>query len=121
MSTTIWIDLASFECWSPGCGAHFGMTQLAQRRFRENGRTFYCINGHPLAFGPSDADKLRDQLTREKHRTEQAEAEAKTLRRAVTKLKKRVSGGVCPCCNRTFENLARHMKGKHPTYAKAKP
>jgi hypothetical protein len=24
--------------------------------------------------------------------------------------------GVCPCCNRTFQQLARHMKAKHPGY-----
>jgi hypothetical protein len=24
---------------------------------------------------------------------------------------------VCPCCNRTFQALARHMNSKHPTYA----
>jgi hypothetical protein len=24
---------------------------------------------------------------------------------------------VCPCCNRTFENLARHMNSKHRGYA----
>jgi hypothetical protein len=30
-----------------------------------------------------------------------------------------VKHGVCPCCKRTFENLARHMKGQHPTFAGA--
>jgi hypothetical protein len=23
----------------------------------------------------------------------------------------------CPCCNRTFQQLARHMKAKHPEHA----
>ncbi len=27
---------------------------------------------------------------------------------------KRVNKGVCPCCNRTFVNLANHMKTTHP-------
>jgi hypothetical protein len=30
-----------------------------------------------------------------------------------------VANGVCPCCNRTFQNLARHMAGKHPDYEEA--
>lgn len=34
----------------------------------------------------------------------------------VTKVKRRVSKGVCPCCNRTFENLARNMESQHPAY-----
>lgn len=31
-------------------------------------------------------------------------------------MKNRVANGVCPCCNRHFENLERHMKGQHPDF-----
>lgn len=34
----------------------------------------------------------------------------------VTKLKNRVGHGVCPCCNRSFGNLARHIESEHPTF-----
>ena len=30
---------------------------------------------------------------------------------------KRVHNGVCPCCNRSFQNLQKHMKTKHPEIA----
>lgn len=30
--------------------------------------------------------------------------------------KKRASAGVCPCCNRTVSQMARHMQAKHPDY-----
>lgn len=80
--------------------------------------------------GRSEADKLRDELAREKHRAEQAHADADyqrdrkehAIRRAsaargqVTKIKNRVKNGVCPACNRTFGDLARHMTSKHPHY-----
>jgi len=33
------------------------------------------------------------------------------------RVKRRINGGVCTCCNRTFTNLARHMKTKHPVVA----
>jgi DNA repair exonuclease SbcCD ATPase subunit len=36
-----------------------------------------------------------------------------------TRIKNRASNGVCPCCNRTFQNLARHMHTKHPDFAKS--
>lgn len=36
----------------------------------------------------------------------------------LTKTKKRIANGVCPCCNRHFVNLERHMTGKHPDYTK---
>lgn len=34
-------------------------------------------------------------------------------RGVTTRLKNRVANGVCPCCNRTFANLQRHMSTKH--------
>ena len=34
----------------------------------------------------------------------------------ISKLKKRASAGVCPCCNRSFQNLRRHMGNKHPEF-----
>lgn len=39
-------------------------------------------------------------------------------RGVVTKTKNRIGKGVCPCCNRTFVELARHIATKHPDYAK---
>jgi hypothetical protein len=30
----------------------------------------------------------------------------------------RIGNGVCPCCNRSFTNLRRHMTTKHPEYPK---
>lgn len=35
---------------------------------------------------------------------------------AATRLKNRAKAGVCPCCNRTFQNLARHMASQHPDH-----
>jgi len=34
----------------------------------------------------------------------------------LTKTKRRVANGVCPCCNRTFADLSAHMHGQHPEY-----
>lgn len=36
--------------------------------------------------------------------------------RELKKIQTRVKGGVCPCCNRSFVQLTRHMKTKHPDY-----
>tara|TARA_Y100000310_G_scaffold338946_1_gene430083 strand:- start:1163 stop:1354 length:192 start_codon:yes stop_codon:yes gene_type:complete len=45
-----------------------------------------------------------------------AEKTASTYKGQVTKLKNRAKAGVCPCCNRTFQNLSRHMETKHPDF-----
>lgn len=59
----------------------------------------------------------RDEARRAEARAETDRRRAAAFKGQTTKLKRRVAGGVCPCCTRTFQNLARHMKGQHPEYA----
>lgn len=93
---------------------------------------FHCAYGHRQFYleGESEETKLRrerdrlaqrlaewqDEARSEREKKEAAERRAAAARGQVTKIKNRVGHGVCPCCNRTFENLARHMNSKHPTF-----
>jgi hypothetical protein len=68
-------------------------------------------------------DKLRQERDQLKQALAQKDDEIKKQRdlviagkAQVTKLKKRASAGVCPCCNRTFSNMARHMAHQHPEF-----
>jgi hypothetical protein len=95
--------------------------------------TFYCPYGHPQVFakGETDLDKMRrerdrlaqqvaerdDEVRRQRELREGTERQLSATRGVVTRIKNRVGHGVCPCCNRTFENLARHMASKHADYA----
>ncbi len=115
------------------CGIPFGIEADRQRRLRDNpGSTFYCTSGHAMHYaGKSKADQLAEQLSRERQRIAEMEdtiafvenqralaaRQAAAAKGQVTKLKRRAAAGVCPCCNRSFENLSRHMKSKHPTFA----
>lgn len=54
-----------------------------------------------------DAARLNDEIVTEKRRADAAEQKA-------IQTKRRALAGVCPCCNRTFINMQRHMKTKHP-------
>lgn len=92
---------------------------------RKDKRSFYCPNGHSLSYAEGEADTLRKQLEAEKQRVEmfRLENQAKerklsTLKGQLTKTKNRITKGVCPCCNRSFVQLGRHMQTKHPDYAK---
>lgn len=94
---------------------------------------FYCAYGHVQVYGKgeSEADQLRrerdrlaqriaekdDAISRERELREAAERSASALRGQVTRIKNRVGNGVCPCCNRSFTDLSRHMHTKHPEYA----
>jgi len=123
-------------CCHDGCSARFflpeGLFKSAKEYRGHNGVCFYCPYGHGQFFvaGETEAEKLRRELdaTRENLKWTQERLTAtrsdrdheQRRRRAVagqlTRVKKRVSNGVCPCCTRTFTNMARHMKTKHPEF-----
>jgi hypothetical protein len=106
---------------------------------RRDHASFFCLNGHRNYFpAKSDAEKEReeadrlrlerDQLKQQNARlAEEAQAamieanqrlaEAQQARAEAARVTKRATAGVCPCCGRTFAQLVRHMKAKHPDVA----
>ena len=127
------------EC--PSCQTEHAIEMVlynaAQQRRGPNGLQIYCPNGHEwhLTTGDSAIDRVRqerdrlkqqlaykdDEISRQKQRRERAERSASAYRGQVTKLKNRSKAGLCPCCNRTFQNLRRHMETKHPNMDPAEP
>ena len=103
--------------------------------YGQDENNWYCPRGHPIHFTKTDVDKLNDRLEQEKRRRQNAEASAERERNnaeyerncaraqkaAKTRLKNRISKGVCPCCNRTFQNLMAHMNHKHPEFGSKLP
>lgn len=129
--TTIDINGGRFtlrECIT--CGVLHAMPACLVERDRAEGGYRYCPNGHQQGWSKeaSEQEKTRrerDRLKQQTARLEQeaadawAQAEASRQRaekaeRATQRLKKRASAGTCPCCSRTFANMAEHMKQKHP-------
>lgn len=134
-STDANIDIDIIDC--PNCGVLFGIPPGFEYRRRADGRLFYCPNGHSMSYGKGEADKLREQIEEERRKRQIAEQqiarwqdyenEARTARKLaerkaaaakgqVTRLKNRARAGLCPCCNRSFVNLQRHMGTKHPGF-----
>ena len=123
------VELESTSCCN--CGIVFAFdAELMQTRLRDH-QWFYCPHGHRQHFvGESDVEKLKKQLKREQravdqlraevtHERDQRKATERSLRgtkAALTRTKNRIAGGVCPCCTRSFQNLAEHMTNKHPEY-----
>lgn len=102
------------------CGIQFGMPDNYTAARRKDGKRFYCPNGHRLTYGDGENEEIRRERDRLKQQVARAEDYADHHKRSaaayqgqVTKLKKRAKAGVCSCCNRTFQNLADHMKTKH--------
>ena len=130
MSVHLRTDFRAIECG--GCGIVFGMTQKTYERFNEHRRSFCCPNGCERHFvGMTDIERAqeaqkkaegiaaaeRDRHARTKRELEHTEARRRGEKAAKTRLKKRIKGGVCPCCKRSFVQLTRHMATKHPEYA----
>lgn len=115
----------------PTCGCIYAIPAGVYRRgiARKGHATIYCPNGHTWHFTgkthEAEVRDLRDSLAQAHARRDQAEADARMARAREAKARKerdriktRAGAGVCPCCNRTFAQLARHIKSKHPDYAK---
>lgn len=112
------------------CGLVFAMPIELYRERKRDQKNFHCPNGHPQHYVASTEQDLRNQVAREQARADQlkadrdrerrnrerAERQRSALKGQLTKVKKRVAHGVCPCCNRTFQNLQRHMESQHPEF-----
>jgi len=102
------------------CGVAFSMPESVYKDRHQNGDTFYCPNGHPRVFREPDVERLKKQLdaatrtnTELAERVREAQALATKAAGERDRLLKRSRAGVCPCCNRSFTNLRRHMATKH--------
>lgn len=115
------------------CGMTFGVESNYDAARREDHKDFYCPAGHPQHYtGKTEAQKLREQLAASERQRGWSEARETSLRdqlgaterslrghkAAKTRIKNRIAAGVCPCCNRSFQNVARHMAGQHPDFPK---
>lgn len=134
-SRTVYVETKIHVIKCASCQIDFGIGEDFMRRRREDHNGFYCPNGHSNAYnGPSDTEKRAQQAEREldaarslaqreSQRRQRAEAEARTsdyraraAKGQLTKARKRIAAGVCPCCNRQFQNVLRHMAGQHPAF-----
>ena len=126
----------------PICGIIYGL-EHSFYEYRRSGsanereKGWHCPNGHSLIVTKTVADELREQLEAERRLKERAQQniaywqdnakeareQAKRERNRAngykghaTRITKRVKAGVCPCCNRHFVQLERHMANKHPDF-----
>lgn len=126
LSTT----LVSISCGN--CGGVYAIGERYHQKAREEGTAWncpYCRIGWGFTNRGENAElkrKLAQAQTTIEHKEadmqhvrqqrDHAEYSARTLRGVVTKTKKRIGRGICPCCNRTFSQLADHMQSQHPEY-----
>jgi hypothetical protein len=110
------------------CGIDFGMSRGLYDARRKDHGTFYCPNGHAQHYtAKSDEELLREEqkrnmqlrglLTDERDQHHKTERRLQATRGVVTRTKRRIAQGLCPCCHEHFGNLERHIAKQHPDYS----
>jgi hypothetical protein len=119
-----------WECRTCGCVSTCPEAVYEQQH--AEGGYHHCPNGHQWGWDGQTCE--REKLRRERDRLKQdtarledekrvaeeaanvARVRAEKVEAATKRLKKRSSAGTCPCCSRTFSNMAEHMKHQHPEF-----
>lgn len=109
----------------PVCGIEYYVPEVFEKEQLRLGAKggWHCPNGHARVYRQSEADRLQEEVNRLRqdaaYKDDVLQLERRRVSAAkgqITKLKRRASNGVCPCCNRTFSDLQRHMHSKHPGF-----
>ena len=125
IGTLLLVELTCCNCFT-----HFAMDNDLYRRRNEQGGTFYCPNGHGQHFTENQVEKLKkqnaslskrvdwaeDSARRARDEAEQVKRERTAIKGHLTRTRKRIANGICPCCSRSFANVARHIENKHPAF-----
>lgn len=128
-------DQTQLQCGS--CGVIHCIPTAMYESAKKEGGWWHCPNGHvrgwkdgtektEIANLRRERDRLNqrvaerdDEITHQRDLREGVERRLNATKGVVTRIKNRVGHGVCPCCTRTFGNLAKHMATKHADYAKS--
>jgi len=123
--TIVFSEITCYKCHIVFC-----VTNDHKERLINTGDEFCCPSGHNQSYS-EDKDKKRikklekelsDTHTRKNFWMDQANASERSksaMRGHLTRKKnqlEKVKKGVCPCCDRFFENLHRHIKNQHPEF-----
>jgi hypothetical protein len=117
------ITIESVTCGE--CGTLFGLGSGFKKNRLEDGRSFFCPNGHGISWSESEVVKLRrslqnaqEEAIRARNAAAHNDAERAKAEKKIARLLKRVKAGVCPAgCKRSFTNLRRHVETLHPAIA----
>lgn len=113
------VKMETTECVT--CGIMFAFPVGFDEERRKDHKGFYCPNGHSQHYtAESDAERNARLLKEEQARHQRTITRNNELAEEKAKLERklrRVDRGVCPECNRSFTNLARHMACKHKSAA----
>lgn len=109
------------------CAVWHTVPEIIFEDHKRLGGFHHCPNGHARGWDKGtdaierenirrERDRLKQDAARLEEEASQARVRAEKAEAATKRLKKRTAAGTCPCCQRTFSNMAEHMKGQHPEF-----
>jgi hypothetical protein len=116
------------------CAVWHTIPEIVYNSCRREGGFWHCPNGHSRGWVKGadeielenmrrERDRLKQQMAQKSDEAEEmrrravaAAIEASDAKTKVRRLTKRAAAGTCPCCQRTFSNMAQHMKRQHPAF-----
>lgn len=107
------------------CGVTHAIPAAKYDTALAEGGFWTCPNGHSRGWDKSASERAAEKRATDRIKQENARLQEELSAavqshvradKALTRHKKRAAAGVCPCCTRTFANMGRHMKTKHPGY-----
>lgn len=117
------------------CGVTYAIPESFERSAHKyhgdtaNGWKICCPFGHTWWYvGETEEQRLQRIIADERQRrqatrdllTHEQRSHAAT-KGHLTRQRRRAAAGLCPCCNRSFKQLQRHMATQHPDYAETTP
>jgi len=114
----------TYETITPECcNAPFLVQGSVYHRWLRDKTWWHCPHcGSRRQFLGDSAEQKIKRLEQERDAARRRAEDERNSRIAVqghlTRAKKRAAAGVCACCKRTFSNVERHMKTKHPEFMK---
>lgn len=123
---SLWETLTTLRCGV--CNIVFAIPDSMLSQLKKTGKEFTCPNGDSISYRDNENERLRTKveslelevqhkqhyIQEKNHQITQLGYSVRALKAAKTKIINRVKNGVCPCCNRTFLDLQKHFKSKHP-------
>jgi hypothetical protein len=117
-------ELEIHEC--PECFVCYAAPKRLFAERIKDGKSFFCPNGHSLSYHDTENDKLRrdrdrlaQQIAEKNDKIDALVAEKFAAAKEARRLARRAHAGTCPHCNRSFANMARHLRAQHPEEVKA--
>jgi hypothetical protein len=126
-----WMDVSQYKFLQCGtCGVHHAIPAAMYDTLQKDGGYWHCPNGHQRGFRTGtekaeqekirrERDQLKQDTARLHERIQEEKSRAEKAEKKLAASTKRAMAGVCPCCNRTFSNVQRHMQTKHPNVREA--